>query len=501
MNKEGLKSFVNNLYFFPVLVGLWGVFYFLFGEKIPANNGLGWDGFRYADILKNLLHSKEIDSYTAMRVYPSFLLRSFYSIFNIELSDQNIVRGFELLNVLSVFFTVFFIKKIFIHLKLKFETQILGFILLIFNYAFLKHTFFYPVLTDLTALCLSTMLLYFWLKNETINMIIIILIGAFTWPILFYQGLLLIVFPVEQKEPVYVNKWFRILFSVVSLVFASALIYYFIFKQKLDAPYLFTLKIDRDLLMLSITGVLMIYYFLPFIFFDKRLFQFSEIKNKIHLNRLLVIAVLYVFFHIGVRTFNLKNTDSSDFTVEHVLSTPIIYSHVKPLISLVTQCSFYGLIIVFLILFWRKFIKSVQSFGLGITLAFALNLYLCALISEARILINLLPWIVVFLMPVFDKYKLSSGILFLIFVLNFIISKVWLTIHYDFFNNPYNTDGTIGFPNQKYYMHTGVWMTEGMWKLQFVLMLLVFIISFFVFYKINFNSKKKIVLRPLIFKL
>ncbi len=87
-----------------------------------------------------------------------------------------------------------------------------GFVGIFVNFAFFKYAWYYPVLTDVSAAALSLAMLLFYLRRRQLPLVIVTLMGAYTWPTLIYIGLFLLMFPresiVEQKTSL--PRWLAI---------------------------------------------------------------------------------------------------------------------------------------------------------------------------------------------------------------------------------------------------------------------------------------------------
>ena len=123
-------------------------------------------------------------------------------------------------------------------------------------------------MTDTFAFMLSSALLFFYLKNNITGLIISTLMLAFTWPMAYYQGLLLIAIPycILPLKPF--QRWQKIVFFVLSVLYILTLIILYVFIKKTDSSIVFVSKMDRNLLPLSIVGMLLFYFFLAKLFFN-----------------------------------------------------------------------------------------------------------------------------------------------------------------------------------------------------------------------------------------
>lgn len=486
-----LKSILNNKWFFPILALYYGVFYILLGETYPFNGGLSTDGYVFSSFIPDFKTSRFFDIYYVHRILPFVFVSVFFKIFSITPSAQSIFTAFQILNVASIVLSCYFFKQILVLFKISLKNQVLAFVLFLLNFGVIKYPFYLPVMTDTIALMLSTALLCFYLKNNITGIVISTLLLAFTWPMGYYQGLLLIAFPLCILPYTQPHEWQKKLIYSASVVCFLIFSVYFVFIKKIDITVDFVMRVDRNLLPLSIFGVALLYFFFSKIFLNKTLLNVPLFVKKINYTRLLIslgaFGAVYSIIHI------LNPSPTPLYSTIQTLRDPIIYSLIRPFISIVSHVSYFGVVICLLILFWNSFSRTVSQLGWGIVAAFGLNLLLFGITPQSRHLINILPWIIIFLVKAINKYSFSNNFYITVGVLSFIASKVWLFLNIYEPNSTLNVDknGSIGFPSQILWMNIGPWMNEQMYYIQGAVMLLFIGILFFMLYKIELNGFKK----------
>ena len=85
--------------FAVALIGGVGV---IWGEHTRINEGLGWDGAFYGDVVQHFaqrIRGREINSYGVQRILPSALVWSVLTAFGAAMTPLAIVRAFLVLNV------------------------------------------------------------------------------------------------------------------------------------------------------------------------------------------------------------------------------------------------------------------------------------------------------------------------------------------------------------------------------------------------------------------
>lgn len=487
-----LKALINNQYFFPVLILYYGLFYILFGESYPFHGGLSTDGYTFASFIPDYTKSFFFNVYYVQRIFPSVLVTMFFKLLSLDSTDRNIYVAFQILNLASVILSCYFLKKIFLLFKISLKNQLLAFTLFLLNFGVIKFPFYLPVMTDTFALMLSTILLYFYLKNNVKGIVISTLLLAFTWPMGYYQGLILIAFPITILPFAQPLKWQKTVIYGAAIFYIFVLSIYFIFIEKRDMTVDFVMKIDRNLLPLSILGIVLIYFFFAKIFLNKTLLDIPLFLRKINYKRLLLSFFVFVLVYIIIQMLNPKPIPS--YTTEQTLRDPIVYSLIRPLISIVADTSFFGVIVCLLLIFWNSFCKIVSQMGWGVVAALGLNLFLFGIAPQSRHLINILPWLIVFFVKAINKYSFSNSFYIVVGFLCFVASKIWLLLNIYEGNATANIDknGSMDFPDQILWMNIGPWMTEQMYYVQGGVMLLFTGILFFMLYKIERDKFDKL---------
>lgn len=487
-----LKTFLNNQWFFPILMLYYGAVYILFGETYPFNRGFSTDGYVFASFIPDFKKSVFFDIYYVHRILPSLLVSVFFKLFSISTYGQHIHTAFQILNVASIVLSCYFFKQILILFKISLKNQLLAFTLFLLNFGVIKYPFYLPVMTDTIALMLSIALLYFYLKNNIIGIVISTLLLAFTWPMAYYQGLILIAFPICILPHTQPNKWQKGFLYGVSIFYILALSIYFIFIEKIDITVDYVARIQRNLLPLSILGIVLLYFSFAKLFLNKTILNIPLFLIKINYKRVLISIGVFAAVIIIINFLDPKAIPK--YSTAQTLRDPIIYSLIRPLISIVSHTSYFGIVVCFLILFWNSFCKTVSQMGWGLVAALGLNLFLFGITPQSRHLINILPWVVIFLVKAINKYSFSNSFYIVAGLLSFVASKIWLLLNIYDINSTKNLDknGSIGFPAQLLWMNIGPWMNELMYYVQGGVMLLFVGILFLMLYKIEVNESKKL---------
>ncbi|MDF2437261.1 MAG: hypothetical protein K0Q95_1637 [Bacteroidota bacterium] len=488
--KQQLRQLIDNTWFFPVILFNYGFFYILFGETYPANDGFGTDGFVFQKLVTEFNQCYFFDSYYIHRIFPSLLIRYGLKLLTLDLSPVNIFYGFEILNLICIVVSAFYLKKIFRLLHIRFKNQLLGFVILFVSFPVLKWAFYFPVMTDTVALSLSIILLYYYLTGSIPGLIVATILLAFTWPMAYYQGLILLAFPYTKMELVPLQLKGKIIFYILSAAFFISAFVYVIILNGSDTHLDLVPKINRNLLYISAFCVLLIYLSFAKLFFNAELFNVKSFLNPLNVKRL--VTGVGVFILVQGVIYIIDPPATGIYKTSAMLENPIVHSLVRPFLTIVSHFSFFGVFFCLLIIFWKRFMETVTQCGWGLTGAFALNLYLFGVMPESRMLINLFPWAVVLLIYSLNNKVLSKGFYAVAALLCVLASKIWLLIDYEMnydLGMIVDANGSIDFPNQRFYMNIGPWMSEKAYYINGIAMIVCLIVLFTIY---RYGGRKKL---------
>lgn len=489
---ERLKNILNNTWFFPSLVLLYGILYLYFGEVYYLNDGLSMDGIVFGNLAQNFNSSYFFDTYYVHRMFPSTVVGITFKTLGITHNTQNLVTAFQVLNIISLVLTCYYVKKTLVFFKTTFKNQLLAFTLLIFNFSFLKFPLYLPVMTDNIAMALGAMLLYFYFKKNMLGLIVCTLISCFTWQLTFYQGLIFIAIPFSTLKFSEFKTTYQYGIKLLSGLAFGLFCVYLIYVEKMDTSLELVARIDKTYVNISILAVAIIYYYFSFIFLNKNLFNikafFKSLKPSSILMAVMLLASTIAIVHL------LEPAPNKFYPVLHTLSNPFTHAMMWPFHTIVSHTAFWGIIMILLMFFWKDFCKLISQLGWGLVFAFALNIYSFGVMPETRCLINLLPWIVVLLIKAINKYSFSNLFYIVIGVLSVFASKIWLHLNYrgEYTYMQLDENGSMGFPDQKLWLNVGPWMQESMYYLQGLIIIGICILLFFILYKIGRNTNNKI---------
>ena len=481
-----MRRIIQSDYFYPLIIFsicVWRMFV----PQLPANDGLGWDGYRYYSITLDGIHSNVLDSYLVFRIFPCVLIHSILKILSISIDPPHVILAFKIMNSVMIGLSAVMVKRIFSYYKLSDISQLIGFILVFMNYGVLNFTFYYPVMTDTPTYCLSIALFYFYVRGELLNVFLIGLIGAFTWPVLFAMALALLLFPNKKVEFMPINKWFQYTLCVLSFGYAILMSWYIIYVRKDNLEMAYSLPISREMLPVTFLGIGFLFFFMPFLLGNKTFFSLQYYKSLLNGNRIFAAISLLILFFIVRGSLHVSATDY--MTPYNLIKIHLIFAFARPLTTVVNHFNYFGVGILLVFIFWRQFAAFVSTFGLGVAASVFVNLVFFSMKPESRAQVHNMPWLLILTALYIGQFKFSKIFYALIIIINLIAAKLWLFFDYNYYNNPSLPDGTIGFPDQWFFMNLGMWMTESVWFWGLIITAVCLLVLILSLYNIKFGSR------------
>lgn len=440
---------------------LWCFISILFFEKLEANNGLGWDGYRYADIATYLFNSSELDSYTIMRILPSLIVHIIFSIFSIAFTPSNIILAFEILNTTLLCISIVLTLEIFNHFKLSDAKKALGLVLVFGSYGCLNFPFYYPVMTDTAGFVISIAIFYFFLKRQTLNLWLMGIIATFTWPIALLQVLALLFFNETNVEFKALKKRENIILFIAGFLWGCGLAYYFLIVQGERDNMKFTLPIDENLLWLSMLSVGFTSAVFSMLIANKTFFEIAHWKHFFSFKNIIASLSILVLLVALLSSLTLPKAGDNSFYFQMKF---VVCGAAKPFIIIASATNFFGVALLLAIVFWKDVIATAGKFGLGFCGVIVLTMLVIGLQTDIRRFGHIFSWIAIVTTIALKDKKLPPALYIAVALMNFGFSKIWLKVNT---GEPYsiNPDGTVGMPLQKFYMNLGAWMSADMWQL------------------------------------
>lgn len=465
------------------------------GPVINAGNGFGYDGAWYAAITKNLsgmIHNGELSLYRIQRILPSAAVKILMTVFRIPVEDYFIIKSFQFYNLILLSASSILYIKISELFNLSLKYIWFGFILGFVNYGIFLMPFFYPVLTDITAFFLGFCLYYFYLKDNLIAKIIVTLLSAFTWPLLVFTGILLIIFPVSFK----VNKGdlqtgnhrnAKLIICLLSAV--PFLIQAFItldqYFSGLEIKTIYTQPVKQLMYFSSVLNYFILVLFFYVILPEKIPFAsvagiLKKTLRKLSLKHVISALAIIVFTQTVYRLIG-NSTIESETDAGSIFYFMSVYSVTKPLVYFVTSIGYFGPVFMICFVLLKEYRSILFNSGTGIYITFIVS-FLILLITEARLITSFFPVIIVLTALVARKLNFSRSLFVIFTIYSLILSKIYIPMN----NVPDISSDRYSFTNQLYFMNTFM-ISKNSYYIQGILFLSMTVI-FILFYR-NRNNK------------
>ena len=477
------------IYVVCILFFVYGLFSIFYGEKIPVGNGFGFDGVVYGNAAKNFYHTivdKRISSFYLQRIFPSGVIYSFFKILSIDRNNDNIIRAFGIYNFILILLSICLWFKIGKELQLSDRLVLMGLVSFLFSYGIIKLNFYYPVLTDTTALFLGFLTVWGYISKKNFLILLCVLVGAFTWPTVMYTVPFLQVFRTEQTTSASHNFKLRYLFITSLILILSGVALYKHYFSSLER--LFGIEVYEWLLPLGIMG------FLAYVFFAFNYVTNFDIKDFIcNIHKRLNYRWLFVYTGILLSVTLLSKLyprpiDTVTFNL--YIGWISLSAIAKPLSPLISHVVYYGPIVLLAVFFWKKISLNVQKYGIGLICFFAFYLFL-SIDSESRHLMFFFPFFITFTLLSLKEYAVSNLFLAIYSSIALGFSKSWFMINTDEFVqnigklSGYDWNAIYSPPLQRYCMSSGLYMSFTSYTVQGIFVLLSGVILFVIYSKNN----------------
>ena len=484
-----------------------GLLNFFWGEKVTAGGGFGWDGVNYANMVRNLdimLSDGQLSHYYAQRFLPSAMVRGLFLITGISMSDLHIIQVFELYNLVLLACTCWVWKRVADNFTLSLAGRWIGFSGIFINFECSKQAFFYPVLTDVTALFIAMLLLLYYVTKRPVALFFTTIIGAFCWPVVSVSGALLLIFlktelskdVVDSPSTALDTNVFRTFnyLKYGGLILVIALIGYLIIDQLVpvsdQACSVFSAQLQTlanalpsnisnalermlhnsdtcilDKLLINraqpfLTALPSLYVLLvalimlvgSFAFFKETILNFR--RTDISLVALSIAAVLIPALIVrSIENPGIANAGSVYNLIFGILFPP----KGKFLLPFVTLALFWGPLVLLLVMYWKAFTRQARKLGPGVMAIVAISITL-GLVNEPRFLTIGWPFLVLGIVLVLEESKTKPAFKYVLLVLTILYAQFWMRLNLSPWMPP-DYEGLQDYPKQLYFMHYGLWMS------------------------------------------
>jgi len=417
-------------------------------ELIPVEDGQGFDGLAYADITRDpgQILDDRLDAHRIQRVVPSLIAYVALRPLGLHTSTSAIIVCFQLLNLVFMIVCCYLWFSTARKLRLSRVAAWIGFTALFVNYALLKLVYFYPVLTDTAGLLLGLTLLWSYLYRRYAVVFCVSVVAAFTWPTVFYSGLLLFALSRPARVSVSHRRRGQLFAFLIALAVATSAT--LVYKCGTDCVYPVMLNATmKPLLPLSLVA-LSVWVFLATRPLAEQL-EPRQLLACVHWPRLVVAAIVFV----AINYVQARLVAPGGPTLSRTLANTSLGGATKPLILVVAHTIFYGPAVMLIVLRWRRIVAAMSWQGPAFVLLMLVYVVL-GISAESRILMNMWPFFAAFAAVAAHQLRWHRSQAWAFAGLSLLASRVWFPLYHGEFVQRHGR-----YPNQYYGMSVGTRMT------------------------------------------
>lgn len=479
---------------FFLLLLLFGILIYSYtGELVAYNDGLGWDGESFYNIVQNfdkMIFSQGIETYYMTRFFPFAILHYTLSFLEIPINVPNAILAARIMNFILMVVLALYFFKLSSLLKWDEKTELIAFSFTFFNIQVLKMIGYYPIGSCSLSLVLSYAAAYYYFKKNILAQIIVGLLAMITWPILSVVVFLLVLFPrdkVNDTDNSRFNLAFTSIVRLFFMFFSPAVFIYIMIRTYFANPgvdvnfLLYKLKGTPNLgiTFVSIASLPVFYYYATSFLKLDWYKTFQAVLRKKTLS--LLFLGFFVFISIYVGLTHLGAASNMSLLTQIVILGEYPTSDI--LVFLETHFLYKGLFFLLIIMLWNKIVNVVKvEYGIGYLFVIMFTLIL-VLDIETRKLLAFYPFMLVPLMAVLQKMDIKWVASILIALFSLFFSCFWFNINTPEITEAFNQDvhTYYTFPAQRYYMFLGPWQChEVYWiTLYFEVLLGIIIVNLY----------------------
>lgn len=461
-----------------LVVVFFTVFVFTFLQEKTVNNGAGSDGLYYRELVRNFpeMLQASFSNYKASRILPFAFAYYLCKFFHISTSDQHVLLVvWSMILVLMMVGVVYYFKLAKL-LHWRKDLVLLGFILLFYQFAVLKYSGNYPILTDHFIFPITIVIIYHFFRQQMLYLMLIGFACCFIWPTYsLFIPLLLLNNPADTKKsgsPL--PDMYKPLFTLVKIGLALAPVVLFVYLIRtqnlwIDKRYLTADRIYGQFrpynFWVSVAATAAVYFYYLFLLWPlqwKHVVAFVKSIRQTKLKQVL-LAILFIGAVSAVKYFlTYGNTDIPYPTLQSLLVEFTFRPAVAPFNFLVFAFWFLGLLVFFCIRFYPQLLEQFFTIGNGYLLLLFYSLVFLTT-AQPRLITTMLPFFLVALVPVLNnRFQKAITIKSLVIyaLLALVVSRFWLPIT---INEAYQPGGSA--PAEKYQMFVGPWISDQFYLL------------------------------------
>ncbi len=476
-----------------------------FGEIVAMNDGAGWDGVIYRDIVLHIeddFFTGGINKYHMHRFLPFAIVHFVLKWTGLGFDPIYIYKVCAATNIVWLAVSVFYFFRLSRLMRWQGPTETIGFACIFFNFHVLKYMGYYPLLTDMMALMLSCMATFYAFRRQrseglgdTLRLVGVGVVSLMVWPVLSLVVLAVVSLPglrgdgrcdtatnwtlgslsrsseagrgfeAERGSAAWERRWWlccRWAMVLWSPLFFMAYVFFRIHYRGVDTfRGLFVMRPAANIVVLLLAAVVWMVFvwraLKPLTISWKPVFE--NILKKKNMLRLLSSFLVFVLLYKAVELFG----GPSEFSFYYQLVQMSQFPLTDILIFIETHALYLGLFFVLIVLCWRDICQqTIVRYGLPFYALLLMTLFFVADI-ETRKLTAFFPFLLVLLMGVIDEKKLRRWVAWAFVAVQIAVSFCWWPINVSGIAEAFQTyevDVYMQFPAQRYFMFQGPWQSH-----------------------------------------
>lgn len=397
----------------------------------------------YRDVLFTFIDKVFVtgfDSYYLNKIFPFAVINSIYELFDISKTDISFLYTLLVVNIGCIVASVYLFFLIVKKLKINESWVIIGFSMLFFNVHILGVFHIGFVGSDYWGYLMGFVLFWIWLSVP--NMFVrffVVLLSAYVAPLLVIVAICLFYFPdkpVElfsdniEKKSLLILRTFKVVAVVAIIPLILALLYLktgtFNINQ-LESLY------HRDwyshfylnplFLLFSVASLIFVLYLMikP-IKLDICDFIRTFVSNFKTQNFLLIIFALFIILFLN----RLMSNGESSWGILGLAKYTVTAVTALPFEILSFQFRYHGLLVILMILFYKKVLSEYAYLGYGYFFVILLGLVF-VLPVQPRYIESIVPFFVFPLLKLMNQYQLKKWVPIVVSLISLLFSRFWLS--------------------------------------------------------------------------
>ena len=459
-----------------------GLLSLLFAERIQLSQGLGMDGTNYGAIASDFpgwVFDRGVNQYYLKRAAPSAVVHYGLRAFGQPTDFPHVILGYQVYNLLLLLAAALLWRPIADRLGLGLGGRWLGFVALFVNYANVKHAWYMPVFTDVTAFALGTVYLWAWLAGRQLVLLAASIVGAFCWPIAALAGAILLFFP-RRATPLVEEADSKLpmlgALGIAALLGAGFAYMYWvrgIHKVGMGPTVPPIASLVPIALAIQLAWIFLAYRGLltgigtTWIIGALRAIRVRDVA-------LALVAV--VVPALVVRA--LAAPDPAILDSRGFLRSVVYLPNARPFVAFVSHVVWFGPALWLLVFHWRAIGRLAREMGPGLVAFLGFSLFV-ALTPESRQSNLGFPFFVALACVAAERSGLRTRVTLALAVFGLALSKFWLRINTEE-ALAYARSGQVGLSDadsalqyRLYYLSQGPWMPNRWYALQLVVVLVI----------------------------